>query len=216
MKIAVIAGTPVDTKMGRVVLEKAGYSNVTELAVSNNPVEQTIFQTSSQKEKEKLIINFLEKLEEKKYTYLFVYCNSLSSAVDFEKISKNYKIKVVTPLQIYKKLATKYKNIVVLSANAQGLAGIERVMMNTNKELNILGITLLSLVEAIELNKKPETIALEFNFENLANYLLNFTNFDMCLLGCTHFPYIKKELSKYLTIKIIDPTEAMLLELKKG
>ena len=43
-----MAGTPIDTNMGAVLLEKNGFSEdeIIKIPVSENPVKQTIFQTS--------------------------------------------------------------------------------------------------------------------------------------------------------------------------
>ena len=50
-KIAVIAGTPIDTQMGAEFLQKKGLETE-EFPVSENPVEQTKFQAMPQEIKE--------------------------------------------------------------------------------------------------------------------------------------------------------------------
>lgn len=207
--ILVIAGTPVDTNMGISLLKKQGYKNLKSLAVANNPIEQTLFQTSSVRYKEQVMTNYLKKYKKQGIQKVFVYCNSLSAAVDFDKLSVKLDLKIITPLQTYKFLAHKFRNIFIFSANAQGLAGIEKVMLEGNKNINIQGLTLLELVEAIEQKENPEKIAERFNFKTLAKYI-NLSGVDSFVLGCTHFPYVEEELKKYITVEIINPEEDMV------
>lgn len=211
MKVLVMAGTPTDTRMGVDVLKNEWYLNIKEVAISKDPLEQTIFQTSSNANKEKIIKEYLTK---DSIDILFVYCNSLSSAVDFDKITSELGIKLVTPLHIYKNIAKNYKRILVLSANAQGLAGIEKVMLDSNKNIDIVGVTILELVEDIEKGLDKEYLSEKFKFKDLANYI-NILGLDSVILGCTHFPYIKDILQEHLNIPIIDPTHNMLEYIEK-
>lgn len=212
MKVAVIAGTPVDTKMGSAVLKRNNIFDVIEIAISKNPTEQTIFQTSSLEYKEQVLIGYITVLKAQNCNVLFVYCNSLSAAVDFEKISREHAVEVITPLQIYKELATKFTNIAVLSANAQGLAGIEKVMFESNSAINIVGITLLDMVKDIEAGIAAQKIAEKFAFDSLATYINNL-DLEKVILGCTHFPYIEEELAKRVNVEVINPTAAMIAKL---
>ena len=45
MRIAVMAGTPMDTKLGVDLLKKNGFTQTISVPISNNPVEQTTFQS---------------------------------------------------------------------------------------------------------------------------------------------------------------------------
>ena len=164
-----MAGTPIDTNMGAVLLEKNGFSEgeIIRIPISENPVKQTIFQTSETEYKEKVINGHINNIKKADCNVLFVYCNSLSGAVDFEKLEKKNNIKIVTPMQIYKEIAGKYKKIAVFAANAQGLAGIENAMFKGNSEINITGMT--SLLVSILLSrcfiilKSVLTIPIGFN-----------------------------------------------------
>lgn len=80
----------------------------------------------------KKIINKIKECGIKK---IFVYCNSLSSAVDMEKLSKEENIVIVTPMDAYKKIAVDYNSVGVFAANNQGLAGIERTIVEKNKNI---------------------------------------------------------------------------------
>lgn len=216
MKIAVIAGTAKDTQMGVNILKENNYNDLIVIENTKTPNEQTLFQISTSEYKEKIISSHIKYIIEQDCTNLFVYCNSLSASVDFDKLAKKYNINIITPLHIYRNLAKAIKNVVVLSANAQGLAGIEKVMFEVNENINIVGITMLDMVRDIELGKNSNIISEKFNFDFLAEYI-NSLAVEKVILGCTHFPYIANELSQKLSksIEIVDPTCYMLELLKR-
>jgi len=72
----------------------------------------------------------------------------------------------------------------------------------------------LELVKAIEEGNKPEQIVDDFNFKTLFNYF-ELTNVEAVVLGCTHFPYIKKELEKITKLPIIDVGVFMINSMEK-
>ena len=194
-KIAVIAGTPIDTLMGAEFLQKKGLETE-EFPVSENPVEQTKFQAMPQETKECGI---------KK---IFVYCNSLSSAVDMEKLSKEENIVIVTPMDAYKKIAVDYNSVGVFAANNQGLAGIERTIVEKNKNCNVIGIGILPVVLDVEAKKQAQDIIAD-NHLDLAVEFFEKNRVEAIILGCTHFPYFEKELKKCTELEIINPSETM-------
>ena len=91
LKIAVMAGTPIDTEMGEDILKENEFLDLISFPISENPIEQTIFQTSTNDFKEKVINEKIDFMKKNDSDILFVYCNSLSGAVDFEKISRERK-----------------------------------------------------------------------------------------------------------------------------
>ena len=209
MKIAVMAGTPIDTEMGEDMLKENEFLDLISFPISENPIEQTIFQTSTNDFKEKVINEKIDFMKKNDSDILFVYCNSLSGAVDFEKISRERGVKIITPLQIYFELAKEYRKIAVISANAKGLSGIENVFFKSNPEINVVGLTFLEVVKEIEKGILPEKISQKFNFDGLVKYLKTL-NVEAIVLGCTHFPYIIDEIRKRTNIKIINPADKMV------
>ena len=199
MKIAVMAGTPIDTKMGVSLLYKNDFNEILDIPISRNPSEQTIFQVSNREYKEKIINNHIDNIKEQNCNVLFVYCNSLSSSLDFNEIAKTKNIRIITPMDIYVEISKKYKKIGIISANAQGLAGIEKVMFQTNEN-----ITLLEMVKEIEKCENVKKISEKFDFLTLIKYF-NAMKVDAIVVGCTHFPYVKEEFKKLTNIEILDP-----------
>ena len=214
MKIAVMAGTPIDSKLGESLLNSYGYNDVVLVPISNNPVEQTTFQSLNDSEREKIIVEIIEQLKEKNCEVIFVYCNSLSSVVDFDRLAIEHNIKIVTPMQMYRNLGLEYKYLAVMAANSHGLTGVENNLYVSNPSLRVLGLSMLELVKAIEEEKSPEEIVKDFNFEVLFNYFEQ-TKVEAVVLGCTHFPYIKKELEKITNLPIIDVGVFMINSMEK-
>ena len=97
----------------------------------------------------------------------------------------------------------------IISANAQGLAGIEKVMFQTNENIEIVGITLLEMVKEIEKCENVKKISEKFDFLTLIKYF-NAMKVDAIVVGCTHFPYVKEEFKKLTNIEILDPGIKMI------
>lgn len=214
MKIAVMAGTPIDSKLGAELLNLYGYDDVILVPISNNPVEQTTFQALEDDERENIIVKIIDELKEKDCDTIFVYCNSLSSVVDFDRLAEKMNITIITPMQMYRNLGLEYKYLAVMAANSHGLTGVENNLYVSNPRLRVLGLSMLELVKAIEEGNKPKQIVEDFNFKTLFNYF-ELTNVEAVVLGCTHFPYIKKELEKISKLPIIDVGVFMIESLKR-
>ncbi|MGX7111285.1 glutamate racemase [Gemella cuniculi] len=150
MKIAVMAGTPIDSQLGEELLKKHGHTDTLRIPISKNPIEQTTFQALDDKKREEIIIEIIIRLKEEECDVIFVYCNSLSSVVDFDKLAKEYKMNIVTPMQMYRSLGLEYQYLVVMAANSHGLTGVENNLYISNPKLKVLGLSMLELVKAIE------------------------------------------------------------------
>lgn len=213
MRIAVMAGTPIDSQLGEELLKKYGYSDILKVPISKNPIEQTTFQALDNKKREEKIVEIINELKIKKCDAIFVYCNSLSSVVDFDKLAIEEEIRIVTPMQMYRNLGLEYKYLAVMAANSHGLTGVENNLYVLNPHLRVLGLSMLELVKVIEDEKNPREIVEDFNFETLFNYFEK-TEVEAVVLGCTHFPYIKNELEKISKLPIIDVGVFMIDSLK--
>ena len=207
-QIAVLAGTPVDTQMGVECLAKAG---MTALAfpMASDPRRQTAFQISSQTEKTAAVRAVLEQAQAQGCEKAFVYCNSLSSAVDFPPLAAETGMTIVTPLDIYRELAPQYRRLGLIAANAQGLAGIERTLFAANPALDLLGACMLPAVLSIEAGEPPEELVERHCLPELAEWFRR-SGMEALVLGCTHFPYFKDALARRTNLPLIDPAEEMI------
>jgi glutamate racemase len=207
-QIAVLAGTPVDTQMGVETLTKAGCSGLA-FPMAETPRQQTAFQISPQPRKIEAVRAVLKTAQAQGCRKAFVYCNSLSSAVDFTPLAAETGLRIVTPLDVYRTLAPKYRRLGVIAANAQGLAGIERTLLSANPELDLLGACMLPVVQSIEAGENPVSLVEHHHLPELADWLRR-CGMEALLLGCTHFPYFKEALAGRTSLPLIDPAEEML------
>ena len=207
-QIAVLAGTPVDTQMGVDCLAKAGLTGLA-FPLASDPRQQTAFQISSQEEKTAAVRAVLEEARSRGCEKAFVYCNSLSGAVDFRPLAQEMNIPIVTPLDIYRELAPRFRRLGLIAANAQGLAGIERTLFAANPELDLLGACMLPAVLSIEAGQPPEELVEQHHLPELAEWF-RLCGMEALVLGCTHFPYFKDVLAKRTSLPLIDPAEEMI------
>ena len=198
--VIVMAGTPVDTQMGMDCLAAQGVEGVF-CSISKDPVEQTAFQISSEREKAAQAAHGCEQA--------FIYCNSLSGSVDFDAIARETGVAVVTPLDVYRALAPQYRSLAVIAANAQGAAGIERTLLLSNPDLTLRSAGILPVVLAIERGEAPEELVERHRLPELADWFAA-QGAEALLLGCTHFPYFKEALGRRTRLPILDPAQEML------
>ena len=163
--IGVIAGTPVDTAFG-ITLVKQVSSQYISCAISQTPEEQTSFQVLPKSEKKQYLKQVLQDFRAQGVEQVLVYCNSLSSSVDFDALARELSLPIVTPLHFYRQLAVAYQSMGLLTANVSSLDWVEAVEERMAPQ---------ALLESRGLK---ETIAL---FEIL--------KVEAIIFGCTHFPY---------------------------
>ena len=206
--IAVLAGTPVDTQMGVDVLARAGLSGLS-FPLAEDPRQQTAFQISSAPEKQAKVRSVLKAAMNRGCRKAFVYCNSLSSAVDFGPLAVETGMRIVTPLDVYRSLAGQYRRLGLIAANAQGLAGIERTLYSANPNLELMGACLLPVVLSIEAGMDPAELVARHRLAELASWFRE-CGMEALLLGCTHFPYFKEALAARTSLPLLDPAEEMV------
>lgn len=206
-EIGIIAGTYVDTQMGVDFFVAKGIS-AKGYPVSSSPEEQSKLQILSPKELKEDIRKLVNIIKDEGKDTIIVYCNSLSTAVDFEAISKEEEIRIITPLSAYRTIASKYNFVGVFTANNQTSSGVEKIMLGINPEIDVIGIALLPVVILIEANVPAKAIIEKFALNHLLHFF-NTIEVDAIILGCTHFPYLSAELKKLTKIPILDPVEVM-------
>lgn len=206
--VAVIAGTPIDTEMGVEILINAGIK-CKGYPISKSPKEQSRLQLLS---KDKLYGELLLKIKEgidDGAEIVFLYCNSLSAAVDMEAVSKEVGIPIVTPFLAYNNYGKKYSSLMVMAANAQSCSKIETILEEANEEIKIWSISTLPLVEEIEKNYLPIEIFNALSLK-LILQLAESNKLEGIILGCTHFPYMAEILKENTYIDILDPVDEMI------
>ncbi|GAA2914063.1 aspartate/glutamate racemase family protein [Enterococcus pseudoavium] len=211
-KVAIMAGTPVDTQMGAKLLKAFSY-DLLEIAVSEDPLQQTYFQTLPTLAKMKQIEEIIERLQQQNTDLLLVYCNSLSASIDFDYFAVKYSMKIITPFQIYADFAKKYDRIGVLAANGQGAAGIEGVLVQHHAAIQVYNVTNLDWVQAVEKKIAPSVIVDQFGLTDSMNFFMK-NQVEAILIGCTHFPYFLAEYQARTKIPCFNPDDALIAKIK--
>ena len=215
-KVAVMAGTPVDTKMGADFLAAKDPSlEIVSYPLSPDPITQTVWQFSSDENKRARMVQVFDELEAQGIRHFFIYCNSLSGAFDFDSFAVERGVCIVTPFQVYRSLATRYRSIAFNSANLLGAYGIEKAFRGVKPDLDVIGMAHLAIVRDIEAGLAPEEIIERQGLKSLARFFKE-AGAEIWLLGCTHFPYIKEAMQPYSELPLIDPADEMYDLLVQG
>ncbi len=215
-KVAVMAGTPVDTKMGADFLAAKDPSlEIVSYPLSPDPITQTVWQFSSDENKRARMVQVFDELEAQGVRHFFIYCNSLSGAFDFDSFAVERGVCIVTPFQVYRSLATRYRSIAFNSANLLGAYGIEKAFRDVKPDLDVIGMAHLAIVRDIEAGLAPEEIIERQGLKSLARFFKE-AGAEIWLLGCTHFPYIKEAMQSYSELPLIDPADEMYDLLVRG
>jgi glutamate racemase len=211
--IGIIAGTQTDTRFGLEYLESRGYKGI-GFSISSNPQAQTQLQVLDSAALTKLTINSLKEIALAGADCAMIYCNSLSGAIDLQQVRAHSPIPFVTPLEVYEKLTTRYRNFGLLAANCQSCANIERIILKCNSTAKVIGIGNLQIVEDIEADIGADRIIHLHALPELANALVK-SGVQILILGCTHFDYFYHELQLHVEgIKVFLPSEQMFETLK--
>jgi glutamate racemase len=205
--IGIIAGTYVDTQMGVDFFAAKGIV-AKGYPVSSSPEEQSNLQILSPNELAEDVRKLVRRIKDEGRDTVIVYCNSLSTAVDFQAISEGEEIRIITPLSAYKSFASKYSFVGLLTANNQTSSGIEKIMLGINPEIDVVGIALLPVVILIEANVPAKAIIEKYALNHIIQFF-NTIGADAIILGCTHFPYLSAELKKLTKLPILDPADTM-------
>ncbi len=145
--------------------------------------------------------NIIKFLLEKKVDIIIIACGTVSANL-YDRLKEDYNIPIYSVISELPKYIEekKYKNTLVMATNASINSHIfKRIIKNNVKE-----VACPKLVPIIENNRYSE---LE---EALDNYLNDLYGIDSIVLGCTHYPIIRKHIEeKTNNIDIIDMGEIL-------
>lgn len=211
--VAVLAGTPVDTEMGAVVLRQHGIEPL-NCPVSRFPLEQASFQVKTREQKHDVLYGILTGAMERGCRSAFIYCNSLSGAADFPTLSQELGIPIVTPMDAYGQIAQAYSRLAIIAYGGQAFVGQDTAMVRANPEIMLFPAGVPTVTIDIEEGIDPEEIIRRNHLDTLMRY------FEACgcealVLGCTHFPYIAEALRAHTRLPLLDPAEEMVRILRE-
>ena len=220
IRVAVLAGTPVDTAMGVEYIKNKNSDTEGQCIlplcepVSESCDAQLKFQYSDDDQKFAVMNNIFDPLIEDGVRDFFVYCNSLSGSFDFDSyaVRKSFEcghdIRVCTPLQVYRRLGESYSRIGVMAANNLSAYAIEEALMSARSDIYVIGTGNLAIVRAIEDGLSPAEVVETCGLADMVKYMES-CGAEAIVLGCTHFPYIREELAKLTDLPLIDPADKM-------
>lgn len=205
-RVGIIAGTKIDTKFGISFFSK--HFEVKGYPISADPQEQTRMQALG---REKLTAKVQSSIESAKYDgaeSIVIYCNSLSGAIDLRWLRNRNRMKIITPLDMYERIADKHNVFGLLAANCQSTANIERLILSINKNAVVIGCGNLNIVNEIERGVGPLEIIKTHKLVELSR-ILSGSGAEKLILGCTHFSFFYDELKRLTDIELIEPSEEM-------
>lgn len=201
-KIAVIGGTKYDTNIGCSLIREKGFW-CRGYPIANTADEQNLLQYFNKHDLQLKIEKIARGLGEEHYDTLLIFCNSLSMILDLKKLSNATDLQIISTIDIYKSLTTKFNRMMILTANGQSLYGIEKIMLKSRKDIEIFGISNLSLVNSIESGLSPRAIFQKWHIKNILD-LAEKISVQSIILGCTHLTNLYEIISKSSTIPVID------------
>lgn len=219
IRVAVLAGTPVDTAMGvEYIKNKNSDAEGQCLLPLYEPVSESCdsqlqFQYSDEDAKRAVMDNIFDPLIEDGVRDFFIYCNSLSGAFDFDtyQVTKSMTgadIRIYTPLQAYRKLGGLYDRVGVVAANNLSAHAIEETLTASHPGIYMIGTGNMAIVSDIEEGLDPADICEKRGLAEMASYM-KACGAEALILGCTHFPYLKEEIAKLTDLPLIDPADMM-------
>ena len=210
--LGIIAGTPIDTKMGIEYFKKRKIRSI-GMAVGKSPQEQTFIEQLSPIDLTKKVIKMVKESLVDKIDGLVIYCNSLSGAIDIDLLGTELEIPILTPHNVYKKISIKYDYFGVLAANCQSLSKIEKTFVANNKNAKIFGLANINIVIDIEQNMDPADIIKKYFLIQVFD-LMKSCKVNKIILGCTHFVYLMDVLCDRYNGLIYEPSEEIAKEVQ--
>ncbi len=213
IKLAVIAGTPYDTYLGKEYYSSQGYDVFSDYT-SESPAEQNKLQYSNPEKLQQITLTKIMELKEQGAEAVIIYCNSLSAVLDKKALIRNSGLPLLTPLDVYKNLKiSEPKKMAILAANSQSAVKIEKIIAENNSKLEFITAGIMPIINAIEAEIEPADIYNNYGLKELIDSFQKM-GADHLLLGCTHLPYLKAEINASFE-KIIDPADEILNMLLK-
>jgi glutamate racemase len=196
-EVAVIAGTPYDSRLGADLLRAEGVAAF-PYATANSPDEQDSLQDRNPGALEALFHDLLDDLRRRQVQLAMLFCNSLSSVVDHD----NTVLPVVSPLTVYREVLPKLRSSLVIAGNAHALLGVERTARLACAGHQMLGVSEPILVRGIE-NGDP---AKAFAGSHLPSMLRRAEDLGLeaVILACTHFTAIQHMIAAACNLPVLD------------
>jgi glutamate racemase len=135
--------------------------------------------------------------------FVVIYCSSLSSVLDIAALQSDAAIPVITPLDVYQRVAGHYSRIALLAANAAGLRGAETAILRENPRAQVMGLQSIRLVYQIEQGIPAGQIVRDNQLAEFVK-MADTADSEVIVLACTHFPCLTPALSALTSLPLVD------------
>lgn len=165
----------------------------------------------TKEELEKYTSEVVEYLIEKNCKIIVIACNTASACCK-EYLRKKYKIPIVAIEPAYKMIHDKNKNskTLIMATNGTIHSKPFQELLQKYDNQNTVVCSCSGLADLIEENNKEKIDAY------LKERLDNYSGIESVVLGCTHYPLIKEEITKVLgKVKFYDGSRGVSLQTKK-
>jgi glutamate racemase len=166
----------------------------------------------TKKELVKLVFKITDYLIKNHHIKMMVVACNTATCGAIEELRTKYQIPIVGTVPAVKLAAKKTKSgtVAVISTPSTSKSDrLKNLIRNDCRDTNVLNIGCKNLEDAVETG--------ELNSKNVGNLLLTYlekvknSNADCLVLGCTHYPFLKKSIKKIVGshIKLIDSGKAI-------
>lgn len=207
MKIAVIAGTRFDTALGCSILENAGML-CHPIPMAKTPGEQNLRQYTDAGGLQKKMESVVIRLHDRGFKTAMIFCNSLTTTLDMDRLKKLTPLQIVSPLDVYARIVHEWKNIFIIAANGHTVASIESFMFARNPAMKLAGFSSLGFVKLIETAPDPQAAFDSFPFATIFETARQL-HAQAVVLGCTHLSHILPQITTHSPLPVIDTGTVM-------
>lgn len=203
--VAVIAGTPYDSRLGARLLAAQGLTAL-PYAMAESPDEQDSLQYRDPVGLAAAFHARLAELRAGRIELAMLFCNSMSAVVDHADAV----LPVVSPTTVYGELLPTLRSSLVITGNAQAILGVERTVWRAAPAHRMLGVSDPALVRGIEAGDPEAAFATSHLPTTLR--LAERLGLDAVVLACTHFTTVLPFVTAACDLPVID-VGARLVEL---
>ena len=195
--VAVIAGTPYDSRLGAELLRARGLAAVAH-ALAGSPDEQDSLQYKDPGALAAVFYECLGEFRARGTELAMLFCNSLSAVVDHDDAV----LPVVSPVTVYRELLPVLRSSLVVTGNANAVLGVERTVRSANPDHRMLGVSDPALVRGIEAGDLEAAFAASHLPTTL--HLAERLGLEAVVLACTHFTAVLPFVTAACDLPVID------------
>jgi glutamate racemase len=195
--VAVIAGTPYDSGLGRDLLRAAGV-DASRHAMAASPDEQDRLQYERPGELAAAFHGCLADLRAGGTTLAMLFCNSLAAVVEHDDAA----LPVLSPVTVYREVAARVRSSLVVTGNANALVGADRAMQQADPGHRMSGLSESGLVRGVEDGDAEAAYHASLLPAALAG--AERMGLEAVVLACTHFTSVLPLVTAACALPVID------------